>query len=178
MLLRNAVFVFNLLCGACIFPSSASALMLGLSTDKLTGDAYLIVTGSVEDTESHWTPDNKTIMTTALLSIREVLKGRIAGKKIQVMYPGGQVNGIGMMVSDEVLLHKGEQVLLFLSKETRFSGGAAFRISGRAQGKYTIGEDMIARKRGFSAAAGAEHIDNNLHIDLLKEKIRACVEEK
>ena len=158
--------------------SSAYALMLGLSTEKLTQDAELIVTGNVEDTSSQWTPDKKSIMTTAVISITEIIKGKTVEKKIQVMYPGGEVGDIGMMVTDEAPLRKGERVLLYLATENKFSGGSAYRISGRAQGKYTIGDDLIARKQGFSAADGDEHVDNNIQVETLIEKIRTYVDEK
>jgi hypothetical protein len=152
--------------------------MLGLSTEKLTRDAELIVTGDVENTESQWTPDKKSIMTTAVISINEIIKGKPVEKKIQVIYPGGEVGDTGMKVSDEVILNKGERVLLYLAPENKFSGGSAYRISGRAQGKYTIGKDLIARKQGFSATAGDEHMDMTIPVEILKEKIRNVANEK
>lgn len=156
----------------------AFALMVGLSTEKLTRDAELIVTGYVEDVVSQWTPDKKSITTTAGISVQEVIKGMPARKKIQVIYLGGQVGDMVMRVSDEAPLHKGERVLLFLSPEKQFSGGAACRIEGRAQGKYTIGEDLIARKRGFSVEADAEHMDNTMPVEMLIEKIKGYADEK
>jgi hypothetical protein len=154
----------------------AFALMLGLSTEKLARDSELIITGDVEDTEAHWTSDKTSIMTTAVISITEIIKGRAKEKKIQVMYPGGEVGDIGMKVSDEAPLHRGERVLLFLAPESRFSAGSAYRISGRAQGKYTIGYDQIARKRGFSLADGDERLDTALPVETLKEKIKSYVD--
>ena len=156
----------------------AFALMVGLSTEKLTRNAELVVTGYVEDIVSQWTPDKKSITTTAVISVQEVIKGMPERKKIPVIYLGGQVGDIVMRVSDEAPLHKGERVLLFLSPEKQLSGGAACRIEGRAQGKYTIGEDLIARKRGFSVEAADEHMDNNVPVETLIKKIRGYVDEK
>lgn len=156
----------------------AFALMVGLSTEKLTRDAELVVTGYVEDIVSQWTPDKKSITTTAVIRVQEVIKGMPVRKKIQVIYLGGQVGDIVMRVSDEAPLHKGERVLLFLSTEKQLSGGAACRIEGRAQGKYTIGEDLIARKRGFSIEADDEHTDNNVPVETLIKKIRGYVDEQ
>jgi hypothetical protein len=156
----------------------AFALMVDLSTEKLTRDSELIVTGYVEDIASQWTPDNKSITTTAVISVQKIIKGLPARKKIQVILLGGQVGDIVMRVSDEAPLHKGERVLLFLSPEKQFSGGGACRIVGRAQGKYTIGDDLIARKRGFSVEADAEHMDNTMPLETLIEKIRGYVDEQ
>jgi len=177
MLYRKSIVITTFMCLA-FLSSSASALMLGLSTEKLTRDADLIITGDVENTSSQWTSDKKSIMTTAVISIREIIKGKTVEKKIQVMYPGGEVGDIGMMVSDEAPLHRGERVLLYLAPEHKFSGGSAYRISGRAQGKYTIGDDLVARKHGFSVSDQDKHVDNNIQVETLKEKIRAYVDEK
>lgn len=160
------------------FWTPAFGSMVGLSTEKLTRDSELIVTGYVEDIVSQWTPDNKSITTTAVVSVQQFMKGKRAEKKLLVTYMGGQVGDIVMRVSDEAPLHKGERVLLFLSPEKHFSGGAACRIVGRAQGTYTIGDDLIARKRGFSVEADAEHMDNTLPVETLIEKIRGYVDEK
>jgi hypothetical protein len=161
-----------------VFTMQAYGLMLGLSTEKLTRDAELIITGNVEDTTAQWATDKKSIITTSVISVQEVIKGRAVEKKIQVIYPGGEVGEIGMKVSDEAPLQKGERVLLYLTPENQFSNGSAYRISGRAQGKYTIGDDMIARKRGFAAVAGDEHMDTTIPLETLKEKIRTYVDEK
>jgi hypothetical protein len=156
----------------------AFALMVGLSTEKLTHDAGLIVTGYVEDTVSQWTADKKSIITTAVVAVEQCIKGACTQKQIQVMQMGGQMGDLVMAVSDEVLLKKGERVLLFLSPEHELSGGSACKIVGRAQGKYSIGEDGIARKGGFSVGAVNDQKDNNIQVDKLTEKIRRYVDEK
>jgi len=164
--------------GTVCFCAPAFALMVGLSTEKLTLDAELVVTGYVEDTVSQWTADNKSIVTTAVITVEQYIKGTSAQKKIQVVQMGGQVGDVIMKVSDEAALKKGERVLLFLSPEHELSGGAACKIEGRAQGKYAIGEDGIARKWGFSVDAVNEEMDNTIHIEKLMEKIRRYADEK
>lgn len=177
MQFRKTLFILSILC--VVFASSSTfALMLGLSTEKLTRDAELIITGDVEDTESNWTPDKKSIMTTAVVSIAEVIKGKPVEKKITVLYPGGEVGDIGMRISDEAPLRKGEQVLLFLKPEKQFSNGFSYSISGRAQGKYSIGDDLVARKHGFSVSGSDEFVDNTIQVEALIEKIRTYVDEK
>ena len=159
-------------------PLPVVALMLGLSTEKLTHSAALIVTGDVEDVASQWTADKKFITTTAVISVQQVMKGKLAEKKIRVMHMGGQVGDIVMRQSDVEPLNKGEKVLLFLSPEEELSGGAAFRIEGKAQGKYTIGADRIARKKGFSAQAVDEPMDISLPLETLTKKIKIYVDEE
>jgi len=174
---KACVFMIVFVCTAC-FCAPAFALMVGLSTEKLTRDAELVVTGYVEDTVSQWTPDKKAITTTAVISVEQIIKGVSVRQKIEVVRMGGQVGDLVMAVSDEASLKKGEKVLLFLSRENELSGGSACKIEGRAQGKYAIGEDGIARKRGFSVDAVNEQMDNTIHIEKLTEKIRKYIDEK
>lgn len=177
MCFRKSIGILALL-GCMALPLPAVALMLGLSTEKLTHSAALIVTGEVEEVGSQWTADSKFITTTAVVRVEQVIKGSLTEKKVSVMYMGGQVGDIAMRQSDVAPLHKGENVLLFLSSEEEFSGGAAHRIQGRAQGTYTVGLDRIARKKGFSVQAPVEHMDSSIPLDTLMKKIKGYVDEE
>jgi hypothetical protein len=176
---KKNVFVFMaaLILTGC-FCGPSFALMVGLGTDKLTRDAELVVTGYVEDVTSQWTPDNKAITTTAVVNVEQIVKGVTVRQKVEVVHMGGQVGDLIMKVSDEASMKKGEKVLLFLSPEHELSGGSACKIQGRAQGKYEIGEDGIARKGGFSVDAVNDQMDNDIHVDKLTEKIRKYSDEK
>jgi hypothetical protein len=44
---------------------------------------------------------------------------------------------------------------------------------GKAQGKYTVGKDGMARKQGFSVGAGREAVDAEIPVDVLIEKIKS-----
>ena len=173
----KSIGILSLL-GCMALPLPAYALMQGLSTEKLTHDAALIVMGDVEDVASQWSADKKSITTTAVVSVQQVMKGKLEQKKVRVMYMGGQVGDIVMRQSDVAPLHKGERVLLFLSSEEQVSGGAARGIQGRGQGIYTIGNDRIARKQGFSVDAAYGQIDSIIPLEILTEKIRSYVDEQ
>jgi hypothetical protein len=88
-----------------------------------------------------------------------------------VEYEGGEIGDIGLRVSDQSPLIKGEKVILFLRSGKSKKEGAAYNIVGKGQGKYVIDADGIARKGGFSIAGGKEDIDNNIPVDKLIEKI-------
>ena len=177
MCCRKSIAILLLL-GCMVLPVPALGLMQGLSTEKLTRDAVLIVTGDVEDVVSQWSADNKSITTTAVVSVQQVIKGRLEQTKVRVMYMGGQVGDIIMRQSDVAPLRKGEKVLLFLTPEEQVTGGAAFRIQGRAQGTYTIGADHIARKHGFTVDAPDERMEMAIPLETLTGKIRSYVEEQ
>lgn len=153
-----------------IVPSSA--IMIGLSTELLTKQSGLVVTGEVKETKSQWADNGKAIVTIATIVIDEVVKGRSDTKTIQVKCEGGEVDGIGMRVSDSAELAGGEKVFLFLNHGHQKSDSAEYEIVGKAQGKYTIGKDNIARKKGFSVADKKEVIDNDIPVRTLIEKIK------
>jgi hypothetical protein len=146
--------------------------MRGMSTEELTKGSDIVVTGMVEDVKARWSMDGKVIFTTAKIKITGIVRGRTGQTVLDVEYRGGEVGDRGYRISDNPVLKKGEKVLLFLKPATSFMGGSAHQVIGRAQGKYTVGDDGITRKQGFSIMIGGEVIDNNIPVDELIEKIR------
>ncbi len=159
------------------FLSYSSALMIGMSTRSLSRESELVIKGDVVDIVCQWTEDRSAIFTTATLKVEEVVTGSCDKDIIEIVYDGGVVDGIGMKVSDTPSFNKGETVILFLSPDLKLRKAQAFRVYGRAQGKYLIGNDNIARKRGFSIAEGAGEIDNELSADELINMIRGYKNE-
>lgn len=168
------LFVVRSLCLSliCFLSSQSLAVMRGLSTEELTRNSEAVVTGEVEDVESYWSEDGKTIFTSASILVSENIRGRVLQRRITIEYEGGEIGDIGLKVSDVVPLKKGEKVLLFLKSGKGKRDGIVYNIVGKAQGKYTIGNDRIARKRGFSLISGEDVIDNNIPVDELIKKIR------
>ena len=155
-----------------VFLSNSSSIMLGLSTEKLTKNSDLVVEGEVEDTISEWSKNGKTIITSANIIVSNVIKGVMPYYKIIVEYEGGLIGDLGMRVSDEVQLSKGERVIIFLKEGKSKKDGTVFKIVGKSQGKYVIDNNGVARKQGFSLVQGKEFIDNDIPVEELVEKIR------
>ncbi len=161
-----AVIIFFLL------SSSSLAVMTGLSTEELTRNSYIVVLGEVEDVESRWSEDGSGIYSIASIFIDEVIKGVVIQEKIAVEYEGGEIGDIGQRVSDVSSFKQGETVILFLGPDRVKDSGVVHNIVGKAQGKYSVNSDGIARKSGFSVISGGDLIDNNIHINELVDKIR------
>jgi hypothetical protein len=171
------------LTGLMLFLSLApvSALMIGISTEELTRSAELVVSGKVESIESSWTADGKSIVTRATVAINETVKGQPRTERVVVEYEGGEVGGVGLKVSDISPLIKGSDVILFLKSgvsRASLSGQGldqkTYHFVGKSQGKYTIGEDGIARKSGFSLMGGEGAVDNNISRQELIDKVRSA----
>jgi hypothetical protein len=143
-----------------------------LGTEELTRGSESVIIGEVEDTEAQWSKDGKTIFTKAFIVVNEIIRGRTLQKRIIIEYEGGEIGDIGLKVSDVAPLEKGERVLLFIKIGKSRGDGFVYNIVGKAQGKYTIDDERIARKRGFSVMGGEDIIDNNIPLDELIKKIR------
>ena len=127
--------------------------------------------GKVEKTVAHWSEDGKTITTSATIQINNVIRGNLIKKKVIVEYPGGEIGNIGLKVSDVLSLNAGEDVILFLARKN-LKDDSVYKISGKAQGHYTIDKNGIARKGGFSVIGNKDIIDNNVPVNTLIDKIR------
>jgi len=152
--------------------SPVQSMMVGLSTENLSRDSELVVLGDVGDTMYIWSDDGKAILTSAVIVINEVIKGHYIDRTIQVEYPGGELDGIGLKVSDEPDIKKGEKVVLFLKRSDKVDR-TSFHLVGKAQGKYHIDQDGIARKGGFSIAGDPGIVDANIPLEVLLTKIRS-----
>lgn len=168
----KATFSFVLSSFLLALPVASWAVMEGFSIEELAGRSDLVVLGDVESVTSGWSEDGKTIFTTAIVVVAEVIKGQSVRRRIGVEYPGGEVGEIGLRVSDEPGMAKGEKVLLFLKRVIGTSEIDKHAFVGKGQGKYSIGPDGIARKKGFSLAGDTKPIDAEIPIDTLIDKIR------
>jgi hypothetical protein len=156
----------------CCLSSSSFAIMKGLSTEELTKASDLVIVGEVINVEAQWSKDEKTIFTSVYIVINNIIKGAPKQAMITVEYEGGEIGDIGLQVSDQSSLMKGEKIILFLKSGKSKKDGFVYNIVGKNQGKYLIGEDGVARKGGFSVIGQKDNIDNNISVDELIEKIK------
>ena len=172
--MKTRTMFINILCffAVCLFASQAGAFMTGLSTEELTRSSEAVVVGGVEDVESHWNQDGTSIFTTASVVVEEVVRGVVKQQMVTVEYEGGEIGEIGLKVSDVAPLERGEKVLLFLKSGKGKRDGSVYHIVGKAQGKYLIGEDGIARKRGFALGNRKDVVESETPLGRLIEKIR------
>lgn len=153
--------------------SRSSAIMIGMGTEELTRESGIVIRGKVAKVEALWSEDGKTIITRATIIITNILKGEAISNMVTVEHEGGEIGEIGLRVSDVSPLNAGEDVILFLNKSAKSKIiGDVHEIVGKAQGKYIISNDGIARKGGFSVIKGESAIDNNISVDELIDKIR------
>lgn len=150
--------------------------MLPLSTIELTERSEIVLTGSVNNVESHWAKDKSAIVSWALITIEDIIKGSFSEKKLIVEYDGGEIDGVGFGTSDAAHFAQGEQVLLFLkSGKSKKDGSIVFNLTGMAQGKYTVDSNGICKKSGFAVAGKPGSLDNNITCEKLIEIVKGAL---
>ncbi len=162
----------------CLIGVPAMALMVALETADLTRGADVVVRGRVSAVTAQWIEDGKRIVTRSTISVGEYVKG--AGTSVvTVEQLGGEVDGVGLRVSDTVYLKAGDEVVLFLKQrqEARSSGCdvdlGVYTIVGSAQGIYVIDAGGKAVKGGFSLADAPQGVDFSIEVGELLRKVRS-----
>lgn len=150
---------------------TAGAVMSSLTVADLTQRAQTVVTGQVTDKASTWTADKQSIVTTITIAVDEVVAGQ-AGREIKVVIEGGEVDGMGLYVSDQPSFAVDEKVLVFAGTSHRAAQVSAYEVVGMAQGKYSISEDGLAVRNGFSLIGPGAPEDDSLDLNELITKIK------
>ncbi len=112
----------------------ASAVVVKKDLSQLGQEANSIVTGKVVALESRWDMDDGLINTYVTVRVREHLKGAPTTSEVVIRVPGGEVEDLGLYVSEAPWFEPGEDVFVFLSPELK----GARSVVGWYQGKLTI----------------------------------------
>ena len=134
-----AASILATLMGVYVVP--ATALMEAISIYTMVQTSDSVVRGEVRATEAHWSAGGDQIVTRARIRVDEDFKGELSKDVITIEYPGGEIDGLVMMVSDSVQLTVGEDVIIFLEKDQKGLEQPLYFVVGSAQGKYAIGLD-------------------------------------
>jgi hypothetical protein len=165
------LIVAIVLFAACI-PCRSSAMMATLSTEELTRASAVIITGDVISSTSFWSADKQFIYTQATIAVREVIKGRPLQNSLTIVHEGGEVDGMGLKVSDVAPLTIGETVLLFLSPENSNAPAVRYTMVGKAQGTYSIDKNGMARKGIYTGKDGKPVIGHSIPLHSLLDEIK------
>jgi len=106
-------------------------------TDALTRDAEVIVVGKVGQVVSTWTNNRTKIETRVTVAINQTIKGNAPGNSIEVVIPGGEIDGVGEWYSHSARFERDEDIVLFAKKEKN----GRYRVAGGESGKFSIKKD-------------------------------------
>jgi len=123
-----------------------------LTLDDLIAKSTLVVRGRVGDSWAAVT--NSIIYTHYTIQVSETLKGT-AGSSVEVMIPGGTVNGRRQSFAGSPVLNKGDQFVFFLWT----SKAGITWITGLTQGLFALPGDSTADPMAMRAASGELMLD-------------------
>jgi len=143
-----------------------------LSFAEMTDNSELVVAGNVTRTWADWDPDHKYIWTHYELAVSAAYKGS-SGQTVDIAEPGGERDGMGMIVSGAAGYRVGESVLVFLS---RMPNGY-LRTSGLGQGKYLVdpGGRVHGQANFKTDAAGAVTTLDGMSVGQVRQLVSARV---
>jgi hypothetical protein len=170
------------------FSSTGQSLMVKLSLESLSHDSDAVVLGKVEDIACQWSMDRSAIVTVVTMRIQSVIKGELLQSHILIQYPGGEVGDIGLRVSDMPEFRCGEQALVFLKSISKIDDAQnspfiamnfwpAYTVFGAAQGKYSVDDNGVARKKGYSLISDEPDPDRALVLENLMTRIRKIIRQ-
>lgn len=134
-------------------PATASTFV-AMSDSQLVRQADAVVQGRVIELRSRWSDSGRLIFTDALVEVDDVIVGK-ANRRVVVRTPGGEVGGYTVEAIGFPKLEKGEQVLLFL---TRDGEDGPSRVLGYQQGHFRI----VTRLDGVTLAVPQVDDDTRL----------------
>ena len=80
----------------------------------LVEKADYVIEGVVESSKSKWNEQKTLIFTYTNILIQKYLKGTpFEENKLQIITPGGEVEGIGQSVEDQPIFHQGKKVRIY-----------------------------------------------------------------
>lgn len=143
---RNAFLAFVLASLALSWPMGASVAR-HVAFDQKVDEAESIVFGKCLDTQSSFDPSGKWIITRARFQVEKSIKGN-AGSTVEVMLPGGTVNGIHQETVGVPSYEKGDERVLFVKR-----GKLGASVLYLDQGSYAVQQDSSGRRSVAPAAS-------------------------
>jgi hypothetical protein len=84
--------------------------------EELIANADSVIEGTVIEHTSYWNDEHNRIYTSVVLAVEEKFKGTLGQKMINVILPGGNVDGVGQWLSDMPAFDQSERAIVFLNK--------------------------------------------------------------
>jgi hypothetical protein len=140
--------ILALLVAACLMPVQCATLER-LSLDQMITKSTTIVRGKV--TASWAALTGSIIYTHYTVQVSESFKGN-AKSSVEIMVPGGTVNGVQQSFSGSPLLNRGDEFVFFLWT----SNSGITWITGLTQGLFALPADAATADRTATRAASRE----------------------
>ncbi|MEO5989852.1 MAG: hypothetical protein ABIU54_06895 [Candidatus Eisenbacteria bacterium] len=131
-------FAPSLMCVALLATAVSATQVTRMDTRTMAQTSSEIVIGKVTGTQAHWNDARTKIVTDVRVEVSESLKGG-GSTLLTLTQLGGEVDGARYNVPGCPAFRAGEEVLLFVWRDTQ---GRA-QVNGLAQGKFEIQRDAL-----------------------------------
>ncbi|HLK88841.1 MAG TPA: hypothetical protein VKZ18_03045 [Polyangia bacterium] len=145
--------------GLAIASPAWATLVLALDLPALVKRAEQVSVVDVVSVKVGWNEEHDRIVTTVDLAVVDCWKGSAApASRVQVVQPGGTVDGLTMRVEGLPRFSPGERALLFLRFPRETPGRAS--VVGMAQGKRAVRREAASGRWMVSAPerGGADYV--------------------
>lgn len=145
---KGLIRMKSLFAALIIFMISAGAFasLVYMDTAELVDVSDLIVVGKVDGIESFYGADG-FIYSRAYVTVDDIILGDHWTSVVEVVYPGGIVDGVGMETSISPVFDEGMEVVLFLKVDDE----GELVLTNHAASKFTV-EDGIVIEKGVPLA--------------------------
>ncbi len=157
------LFLFTLIISG--FVSISFSQQMNAKLQRLAKGADIIVTGKIFKQKSNWNANKTRIYTEATIQVNDYLKGNNRGNTVTVVYPGGEVGGIGELYTHMPRFKNDEDVMVFLKKGKNSN---SYKVYDGENGKIRIIKN---------AKTGEEVTSSNIRISYLKTQIKSYLKK-
>ena len=149
------------------FLSALNAQYIEVPLQKKIQNAPFIFEGEVISSQSFIPEEQKIIYTSHIVKISKILKGDFPNDEVEIITLGGEVNGIGLKVTNNLMLRDGWEGVFFCKNTVRPSlnrsnSGLALRVYEGEQGFIYYQNNF-----GSTTAKTIFHYYENVETDLL-----------
>ncbi len=156
-----------------LIPQSLATSFYPQAFPRSVSQAPNIVRGTVRSLSTQWAengPAGRSLFTYAELDVQEILKAtttllteRKEKQPLKVRQPGGEKDGVGLIVPGAARFKEGEDTILFLGEP---NSDQSFDVQSLMMGKFQLirdarGEIMLSGP-GLETQAGVEHLEPSL----------------
>jgi len=129
-----------------------------MSDEELVRSSSVAVDARVKQVTPHWNRDRSLIFTTVQLDVAQILyaRGNPPGSSLELEVLGGELDGVGLMVSEAPEFRLGERVLVFVKPWTE----GRLVLTGGPSGLMRVDESGIVDGRRLSVKQFAFQIRN------------------
>jgi len=160
-------------------PLARASVVVALSVEDLARRSDLVVLGQVVSLQAIWASDRRHIYRRVVVRVEESWKVGACPEEVEVVVPGGELDGLGEKVVGEPALAAGMRGVFFLER-----AGTTHRFVGLAQGFFEASPEGLVQRteelalahpsaRGFAISPHGAEAASPMSVSALRARVLA-----